>query len=102
MAYQWFLDEPKKIPFAIKNNAGGDATVQEGSLSVVSNNPEVVTLALDGGFIVATNVGIGKWTAKIVGDADLGDGVTEISAPFEGEIQSRQADRIELGEAVAQ
>lgn len=100
MTYSWYEDEPRKIPFAFKNNAGGDAKVQDGSIVVTDGGEGVIALSIDGNFIVAKNLKAGKWTGKITADADLGEGDVQVAASFEGEILSRMADHVELGDAV--
>lgn len=93
MAFQLHTDEV--LPFEIGkpiDSQGGEADIEEGSLKIESSDPAIFTVEADpenpdnpfAGIIVSQSVGTA--TVRASADADLGEGVQEISLAVDGEI----------------
>jgi len=93
MSFQLHTDEV--LPFKLGkpvDSTGADAEVEEGSLVIESSDPTVFTIEQDpdfpedpyAGLIVSQ--GEGTATLKAKADADLGEGVEEITLEVEGQI----------------
>lgn len=87
---------PFKLGHPVDNN-GDEAKVQEGSLQLSSSDESVFTVEQDpetpddpySGLIVSQKEGTATFKAKA--DADLGEGVTEITLDVDGEILAADA-----------
>jgi hypothetical protein len=91
--FQLHTDEV--LPFKLGkpvDSTGADAEVEEGSLVITSSDPTVFTIEQDpdfpddpyAGIIVSQGEGTATLHAKA--DADLGEGVTEITLEVEGQV----------------
>lgn len=93
MSFQLHTDEV--LPFKLGkpvDSTGAEAEVEEGTLVIESSDPAVFTIEQDpdfpddpyAGLIVSQGEGTATLNAKA--DADLGEGVTEITLQVEGQI----------------
>jgi hypothetical protein len=89
----WFIISLLAFAFS------GVAAAIDGAIAVVSSDPGIllVTPTADGKFHVAV-VGVGRATLTVSGDADLGDGIRNLSQKFEFEVYDGaiEADHFEL------
>lgn len=95
MSFQLHSDEvlPFKLGRPVNSN-GGEAPVEEGSLAITSSDPNVFAVERDpefpddpyAGLIVPPDGSTGTATFKAKADADLGEGVEEITLEIEGEV----------------
>ncbi len=77
----------------------GMAAALDGAISVVSSDPNVLTVTpQDNGTFLVEVTGVGLATLTVSGDADLGDGVRTISQAFEFEVYdgATEADHFDL------
>lgn len=93
MSFQIHTDEV--LPFKLGkpiDSTGKDAEVEEGSLVIESSDPAVFTIEKDPDFPddpyagIIVSQGVGNATLKAKADADLGEGVTEITLDVDGEV----------------
>lgn len=91
-------EEKVRIRIAPKTNAGNPATIQVGSLAVVSTSGDgVATLEDDVTFTIQGDA-LASSTFEVSGDADLGDGVTNIVDVVTLNVTSANATNLGLGQ----
>lgn len=100
MAYSVPADKNLRIPFSFQTASGKPAKVQDGSVTVTSSDEKVATVSIDGDAILVATAGPGSFTGTISGDADLGDGVTLVSATFDVTVTPLNAEAVVLGDGV--
>lgn len=75
------------IVTAIGLAASGTASLVDGVITAVSSDPNVLSISdMGDGKFQATVVGVGKASITISADADLGDGVREVTQVVEFEV----------------
>jgi len=96
MTYAVPADKNLRIPFVFKDKSGRAAKI-DGVPTVSSSDETVAKLSLDNGSILVEAVGPGTFTGTLSGDADLGQGITQVSTTFDVEVDPLNADHVELG-----
>lgn len=93
-------DKNGRIAFSFKTRSGGAAKVQEGSIEVTSSDETVAKVFIREGNILIDTQGPGTATGTLSADADLGAGVTLVSAVFDIIVTALNAESVALGEVV--
>lgn len=96
-SYTLPADKNGRISFVFKNKRGQPAQVQADSVKVTSSDDTVALLTIDGSNIFVNTQGPGVATGTLSADADLGAGVTEVSAVFDVTVTPLNAESAELG-----
>lgn len=94
-------DKNLRIPFTFKDKSGKAAPIQ-GDPTLTSSDETVGKLSLSNGAILVDTQGPGTFTGTISGDADLGDGVTMVSATFDVEVTALNADHVDFGDGAVE
>lgn len=98
-SYSLPADKNGRISFVFKNKRGQPAQV-DGAPVVTSSDETVAKFTIDGANIFVDTQGPGVATGTLSADADLGAGVTEVSAVFDVTVTPLNADNAELGTTI--
>lgn len=90
-------DKNGNVPFQFKTKAGQPAKI-DGVATVTSSDETVAKFSIVDTNIFIETIGPGTATGTIGGDADLGAGVTEVSALFDVTVTPLNADHVDLGD----
>lgn len=86
------LTDSQKVPLsaAFKTKAGNPAQI-EGDPTWASSNESVIQLRDDNGVFKAFAVGLGQAQVSVTGDADLGEGVKNVTGTLDIEVRPGEA-----------
>lgn len=98
-SYTLPADKNGRISFAFKTKQNKPAQI-DGVPTVTSSDDTVAKFAIDGGNIFVDTQGPGVATGTLSADADLGAGVTEVSAVFDVTVTPLNADHVDFDTSI--